>query len=91
MKEDDVGRIGYLSLEDQAILKALGISGMAPGAEFALREQEAAKAAKQRIEARADGLLALELDDAARETLAGDGADPDGLTFFRDLDKLPPE
>ena len=88
MKDDETRRSALISLEDQAFLKSIGISGLAPGAEFALREHDAALAAQKRIEARADGLLGLDLGARARSELERDGIDGDDLSFFRDLDGL---
>lgn len=91
MKEEKEAHNGFITLEDQAFLKALGISGMTPGAEYALNEHKAALDARAKIEARADGLLALELGEATKAELERRGKDPDELSFFRDVDKLPPE
>lgn len=79
------------SLKDQEFLKELGISCMAPGLEFALRQKEEAAKAMKRIEARADGLQALTLDNEAIKALAREkGISPSqiesDMRHFRDID-----
>lgn len=81
---------GQYTLEDQAFLKALGISGMPRGLEAALQYQKQAAARRQRVEARADGLLPLELDETAIRKLARErGQSPAQIeremNFFRDI------
>jgi len=78
------------SLEDQAFLKALGISGMSPGLEYALRKHQEALDARGRIETRADELQALDLPDeavkdAARELGQGPADVARKMRLFRDL------
>jgi hypothetical protein len=82
----------FISLEDQAFLEELGISGMSPGAEYALRAHKEAMDARSRIEDRAEGLRSLDLDDHHYERLAQDtGEDAEelreDLRLFRDLKK----
>ena len=84
---------GSFTLEDQAFLKELGISGMPGGREAALKHFEAGMAAMDRIEKRADGLQALDLDPDTLARLAREQGRPvaelaQELRHFRDLEKL---
>lgn len=92
MSDSEEKRNGYISLEDQAFLKELGISGLSQGAERALQLHREALAARGRIEARAEGLRSLDLDRKTIEKLAKERSrDPDDLQedlgLFRDLEK----
>lgn len=79
------------SLSDQEFLKQLGIAGMEHGQETLVRGQEEANAALARIQARAEGLQSLNLDQKTLEAIAREkGIDPEEVRnkyqFFRDLD-----
>ena len=79
------------SLKDQEFLKELGITGLSSGLDYALRQQEAAKTAKARIETRAENLQFLELDESALAKLSDERGIPvaelrEQLRLFRDLE-----
>lgn len=85
---------GQFTLEDQAFLKSLGISGMPRGLEAALEHQKQAKTRMSRIEARAETLQPLDLDDNAIRDLARERGQSRSrverdLRFFRDLNQDP--
>lgn len=91
MSEKEPLRAGYITLEDQEFLKELGISGMESGAETILRQSQEAKEAMSRIEERAAGLQALELDDMTLLKLSREQGKPisqirEEMQFFRDAD-----
>ena len=94
MKKNKLAGMKPFSLEDQDFLKALGISGMPEGMEYALREQKIGKESHESIEARAEGLEALDLNTETLELLSKEtGRSVAELTkdvqFFDDLKKLP--
>ncbi len=85
--------VGPMSLEDQAFLKELGISGLSHGAEFLLRQQQAGRDDMARVEKRADGLMSLELNEHALKQLSIETNDSleelrENMRLFRDMDKL---
>lgn len=85
----EVSEVSF-SLRDQAFLKELGISCMAPGLEFMLREHEAVKNAESRLDERACGYQSLDLDQATLEALSeetGETVDEirSRLSLIRDL------
>lgn len=78
------------SLRDQEFLKDLGISCMAPGLEFMLREHEAVKNAEHRLDERADGYQSLDLDQATLQALSEETGETveeirNRLSLIRDL------
>ncbi|MDJ0839690.1 MAG: hypothetical protein QNK37_24445 [Acidobacteriota bacterium] len=84
----------WISAEDEQFLKELGISGMPAGVERAVQHHQDAMDALARIEARAEGLQSLELDDKTLEELSREKGIPieeieEDLSFFRDLEKKP--
>ncbi len=81
------------SLEDHKFLEALGISGLPEAVVYGLTEQEKVLSDMERIEKRADGLISLELDEAALTELEERHGPEvrDKLKLFRDLKDLPPE
>ena len=87
---------GEITLEDQAFLKELGISGLSNGLEKALNQYKAAMRSKSSIESRAEGLRSLNLDKQTLAKLARE--EKTSLTemerktsFFRDVEKDLPE
>ncbi|CAM2010971.1 hypothetical protein [Acanthopleuribacter pedis] len=78
------------SLRDQAFLKELGISCMAPGLEFMLREHEAVKNAEPELNKRAEGYQSLDLDQATLQALSEETGETveeirNRLSLIRDL------
>ncbi len=83
---------GVITLEDQKILKELGIASHSPGLAHLLEQRERAMSDLDKIEARAEGLQALALNRKTLEKLSAERNQPlselrDGLAFYRDLEE----
>ncbi len=94
MKEDKPHPTGFITLEDQDFLKTIGITGLSPGLDFLLRQQKESREALVKIEARADGLTQLELNEATYKKLAKEQDRPiedlrENFRLFRDITDLP--
>jgi len=93
VKKEKAHPTGFITLEDQDFLKTIGITGLSPGLDFLLRQQKESREALAKIEARADGLIALDLDESVYEKLANEQERPiedlrENFRLFRDITDL---